>query len=55
MLSTNSGARYNGFSDAARTAATHRAIAGLVSDRAAQRTTRRKPSTELVRVSSTAC
>ncbi|MFD0068552.1 hypothetical protein ACFVJ9_47315, partial [Streptomyces sp. NPDC127574] len=28
--------------------ATHRAVAGLVSDRAAQRPTRRKPSTELV-------
>lgn len=34
--------------------ATHRAIAGLVSDRAAHRTTRRKPSTELVLVSSMA-
>ena len=35
--------------------ATHRAIAGLVSDRAAQRATRRKPSTELVPVSTAAC
>ncbi|MFE9259152.1 transposase family protein [Streptomyces sp. NPDC006879] len=35
--------------------ATHRAIAGLVSDRAAQRATRRKPSSELVPVSTTAC
>lgn len=35
--------------------ATHRAVAGLVSDRAAQRATRRKPSTELVRVSLTVC
>ncbi|MFF9869508.1 transposase family protein [Streptomyces sp. NPDC013953] len=35
--------------------ATHRAIASLVSDRAAQRTTRRKPSTELVPVSTRAC
>ncbi|MDT0456441.1 transposase family protein [Streptomyces sp. DSM 41527] len=34
--------------------ATHRAIAGLVSDRAAQRATRRKPSTELVPVHATA-
>ncbi|MGW6399515.1 transposase family protein [Streptomyces sp. NPDC055134] len=34
--------------------ATHRAVAGLVSDRAAKRTTRRKPSTELVLVSSMA-
>ncbi|MEU5547827.1 transposase [Streptomyces sioyaensis] len=34
---------------------THRAIAGLVSDRAARRPTRHKPSTELVRVRSTAC
>jgi hypothetical protein len=36
-------------------AATHRAVAGLVSDRASQRATRRKPSTELVPVSSMAC
>jgi hypothetical protein len=35
--------------------ATHRAIASRVSDRAAQRVTRRKPSTELVPVSMTAC
>ncbi|MER6104371.1 transposase family protein [Streptomyces sp. NPDC001832] len=35
--------------------ATHRAIAGLVSDRAAQRPTRRKPSTELVPVSPMTC
>lgn len=35
--------------------ATHRAVAGLVSDRAAQRGTRRKPSTELAPVSTTAC
>ncbi|MDT9691457.1 hypothetical protein Q5762_24570 [Streptomyces sp. P9(2023)] len=35
--------------------ATHRAIAALLSDRAAQRTTRRKPSTDLVPVSTTAC
>lgn len=39
--------------------ATHRAIVGLVSDRATQRATqratRRKPSTELVPVSMTAC
>jgi hypothetical protein len=35
-------------------AATHRAVAGLVSDRAAQRTTCYKPSTELVPVSSMA-
>ncbi|WP_256257104.1 transposase [Streptomyces sp. MUSC 14] len=35
--------------------ATHRAIAGLVSDRPAQRATRSKPSTELVPVSSVAC
>ncbi|MFF4139185.1 transposase family protein [Streptomyces mirabilis] len=34
---------------------THRAIAGLVSDRAAQRPTRRKPSTELVPVSPMTC
>lgn len=33
----------------------HRAIAGLVSDRATQRTTRHKPSTELVHVRATAC
>ncbi|MEU0254183.1 transposase family protein [Streptomyces sp. NPDC006184] len=36
-------------------AATHRAIASLVSDRAAQRASRRKPSTELVLVSSLTC
>ncbi|MFD7539886.1 transposase family protein [Streptomyces sp. NPDC059819] len=36
-------------------AATHRAVAGLVSDRAAQRPTRHKPSTELVLVSPMAC
>ncbi|MFD7665168.1 hypothetical protein ACFV57_21525, partial [Streptomyces sp. NPDC059788] len=35
--------------------ATHRAIAGRVSDRAAQRATRGKPSTELVPVHTTAC
>ncbi len=35
--------------------ATHRAVAGLVSDRAAQRPTRRKPSTELVPVSPMTC
>ncbi|MFE9219590.1 transposase family protein [Streptomyces lavendulae] len=35
--------------------ATHRAIATLVSDRAARRATRHKPSTELVLVSMTAC
>lgn len=35
-------------------AATHRAITGLVSDRA-QRPTRHKPSTELVPTTSTAC
>ncbi|OIJ87108.1 IS5 family transposase [Streptomyces sp. MUSC 14] len=35
--------------------ATHRAIAGLVSDRAAQRATRSKPSTELVPLSPVAC
>ncbi|MFE6153135.1 transposase [Streptomyces sp. NPDC057889] len=35
--------------------ATHRAVAGLVSDRAAQRPTRRKPSTELVPVSLITC
>ncbi|MEU6512359.1 transposase family protein [Streptomyces sp. NPDC046942] len=35
--------------------ATHRAIAALVSDRAARRATRHKPSTELVLVSTTAC
>lgn len=34
---------------------THRAIAGLVSDRAARRPTRRKPSTELVLVRTMAC
>ncbi|MEU9158655.1 transposase family protein [Streptomyces sp. NPDC048417] len=34
---------------------THRAVAALVSDRAAQRATRRKPSTELVLVRTTAC
>ncbi|MER8197571.1 transposase [Streptomyces microflavus] len=34
---------------------THRAIAGLVSDRAARRPTRRKPSTELVLVRTIAC
>ncbi|MFB7919074.1 hypothetical protein [Streptomyces sp. NPDC056061] len=34
---------------------THRAIAGLVSDRAAKRTTRRKTSTELVPVCAMAC
>ncbi len=34
---------------------THRAIAGLVSDRAAKRTTRHKPSTELVLVRKAAC
>ncbi|MFE7244677.1 transposase family protein [Streptomyces sp. NPDC057580] len=34
---------------------THRAIAGLVSDRAAKRATRRRTSTELVPVSTTAC
>ncbi len=33
----------------------HRTIAGLVSDRASQRTTRHKPSTELVHVRATAC
>ncbi|MFD0509245.1 transposase family protein [Streptomyces chiangmaiensis] len=36
-------------------AETHRAVAGLVSDRAARRTTRRKPSTELVLARPTAC
>ncbi|MER7197833.1 transposase family protein [Streptomyces sp. CB01635] len=36
-------------------AATHRAVVGLVSDRASQRATRRKPSTEPDSVSSTAC
>lgn len=36
-------------------AETHRAIAGLVSDRAARRPTRRKASTELVLVRATAC
>ncbi|MEW9515399.1 transposase [Streptomyces tubercidicus] len=35
--------------------ATHRAVASLVSDRAAQRVTRGKPSTELMPVSTTAC
>ncbi|MFC8661920.1 hypothetical protein [Streptomyces sp. NPDC057199] len=35
-------------------AATHQAVAGLVSDRASQRATRRKPSTELMPVSSMA-
>ncbi len=35
--------------------ATHRAIAGLVSDRAAQRVNRRRPSTELVPVDPMAC
>ncbi|WP_406424729.1 transposase [Streptomyces sp. NBC_00873] len=34
---------------------THRAVAALVSDRAAQRATQRKPSTELVLVRTTAC
>jgi hypothetical protein len=34
---------------------THRGIAGLVSDRAAKRATRHKPSTELVFVRTTAC
>ncbi|MFF3460753.1 transposase family protein [Streptomyces sp. NPDC002730] len=34
---------------------THRAIAGLVSDRAARRATRRRTSTELVLVRTTAC
>lgn len=34
---------------------THGAIAALVSDRAAQRPTRHKPSTDLVPVSVTAC
>ncbi|MFG2146860.1 transposase family protein [Streptomyces sp. NPDC048696] len=34
---------------------THRAVASLVSDRAARRPTRRKPSTELVPVRTTAC
>ncbi|WP_454343825.1 transposase family protein [Streptomyces canus] len=34
---------------------THRAVASLVSDRAARRTTRRKPSTELVHVRTMAC
>ncbi|MBX9362101.1 transposase family protein [Streptomyces sp. WAC04114] len=34
---------------------THRAIAGLVSDRAAKRATRHKPSTELVLARTTAC
>ncbi|MGW9118137.1 hypothetical protein ACWGRV_16105 [Streptomyces sp. NPDC055663] len=34
---------------------THRAIAGLVSDRAAKPATRRKTSTELVPVCATAC
>ncbi|MEU5347158.1 MULTISPECIES: hypothetical protein [unclassified Streptomyces] len=36
-------------------AETHLAIAGLVSDRAAQRATLRQTSTELVLVSDTAC
>lgn len=36
-------------------AATHLAIAGLVSDRSARRATRRKPSTELVLAWQTAC
>ncbi|MFD3476698.1 transposase family protein [Streptomyces sp. NPDC058695] len=36
-------------------AATHRAVAGPVSDRASQRATRRRPSTEPVSVSSMAC
>lgn len=36
-------------------AATHRAVAALVSDRAAQRPTRRKPCTELVPVTTMAC
>ncbi|WP_199812522.1 transposase family protein [Streptomyces sp. NRRL S-337] len=36
-------------------AATHRAVASLVSDRAAQRATRHKPSTELVLVHPTVC
>jgi hypothetical protein len=36
-------------------AATHRAVASLISDRAAQRPTRHKPSTELVPVSPMAC
>ncbi|MDF2258874.1 hypothetical protein [Streptantibioticus ferralitis] len=39
----------------ARAGEVHRAIAGLVSDRAAQRTTRHDPSTELVGVRATAC
>ncbi|UQA91330.1 transposase [Streptomyces halobius] len=34
---------------------THRAVAGLVSDRAARRPTRHKPSTELVPVRPAAC
>lgn len=33
----------------------HRAIAALVSDRSAKRTTRRRPSTELVHVRTTTC
>jgi hypothetical protein len=36
-------------------AETHRAIAGLVSDRAARRPTRRRASTELVLARQTAC
>lgn len=36
-------------------AATHRAVAALVSDRAAQRPTQRKPCTELVPVTTMAC
>ncbi|MFC9621112.1 hypothetical protein ACFTXM_14260 [Streptomyces sp. NPDC056930] len=34
---------------------THRAIAGLVSDRSARRATRRRTSTELVPVRTTTC
>ncbi|MFD7498677.1 hypothetical protein ACFV8T_41370 [Streptomyces sp. NPDC059832] len=36
-------------------AETHRAIAGLVSDRSARRATRRRTSTELVPVRTTTC
>nr|WP_240103580.1 hypothetical protein [Streptomyces sp. MUM 16J] len=36
-------------------AETHRAVAGLVSDRAARRTTCRKPNTELVLARPTTC